>query len=268
MMLMPAWDDQKYFGIKLITATPNNTHTNHAYLNGSYLLFDAKTGIPICMMDAKLITHIRTAATSVLASQFLSRKDASSVLIIGNGNIAKHYIEAYASLENLSKIYLWGRRYKKTLDVIQVCQNVNVDLVAIEDFEDVIKSADIISCITSSEEAIILPEHLLNGQHFDLAGSYTTNMIEMSSEAIIKCGIYVDNMDVTPLHSGEIYQALEREDFTTDKILGTLYDICKDDTSKRQHKDQITVFKSTGMGLEDLVISRLIYEKYNSRSSF
>lgn len=262
MMLMPAWDNQCYFGIKIISATPENHTTEHAYLNGTYQLFDAQNGIPIAMMDAKLLTHIRTAATSVLATTYLAREDASSVLIIGNGNIAPHYIEAYASLENVNQIYVWGRRHEKTVELVNGCKDFDCKVTALKDFDDSIQEADIVSCISSAESPIVLGKHMGSGQHFDLAGSYTTTMIEMSVAAVGQCSVYVDNMEVTPFHAGEIQQAIQRGEMTIDDIKGSLHDLCVDDEIKRKETDNYTLFKSTGMGLEDLVLATLLYEEY------
>jgi len=261
MMLMPAWDNQDYFGIKLITATPDNYKTAHAYLNGTYLLFDAKTGMPIASMDAKLMTHIRTAATSVLASMILAKQNARSVMIIGNGNIAAHYIDAYASIDTVDTIYIWGRRYDKSVHISDAYTEDSCHVIALKEFEETIHLVDIVSCITSAKSPIILPQHLSKNQHYDLAGSYTTDMIEMYVDAVAQCSIYVDNMEVTPTHAGELYHAIQEAKISLADIQGSLSDICNDESIDRV-SDGITLFKSTGMGLEDLVLASMIYEKY------
>ncbi|WP_417371732.1 ornithine cyclodeaminase family protein, partial [Gelidibacter japonicus] len=266
LLIMPAWDNQKVFGVKLITATPNNSKLNIPYLNGLYMLFNAENGMPLINMDAKLITNMRTAATSVLASTFLAKKDASSVLIIGNGSLSPFYIEAYASLPTIDTVYLWGRNFEKSK---QVESSINIDnstkVKAVEDFSRLIKDVDIISCITSSYQPIIRKEHLSSGKHFDLVGSYTEDMQEVSTDVVANCSVYTDNLNITVEHAGELVMAIKEDKIGITDIKGDLGFLCKDDTSKRKSPEENTLFKCTGMAIEDLVIASLIYHKYDNK---
>lgn len=262
MLIMPAWDNQDYYGIKLISATPSNRNKDIPYLNGMYILFDAHTGIPAARMDAKLITHMRTAATSVLAASCLANKEASSVLIIGNGRIAPHYIRAYASQSNVNQIYLWGRNHLKSLQVVEDLDEMEISVEAVASFDSIISIVDIISCITSATTPIIQLSHVEKGQHLDLAGSFTTDMIEVATDVVAACEVYVDNRDVTPHHAGEIVQAIKEGKLDLSDIKGTLHDICQTPISNRFNQDTISLFKSTGMAIEDLVIAKMIFEKY------
>lgn len=172
LLFMPAWDNKKYFGVKLITATPNNSKIDIPYLNGLYMLFNAENGIPLINMDAKLITNIRTAATSVLAAMFLAKNDSSSVLIIGNGSLSSFYIEAYSTLPSIKRIYLWGRNFEKSKSVVSTINiNNSIKIKPIEEFSEIIKNVDIVSCITSTHKPIICSKNLSKGQHLDLVGS-------------------------------------------------------------------------------------------------
>jgi ornithine cyclodeaminase/alanine dehydrogenase-like protein (mu-crystallin family) len=263
LLFMPAWDNKKYFGVKLITTTPNNSNTNTSYLNGLYMLFNAENGLPLVTMDAKLITNMRTAATSVLASNFLAKQDASKVLILGNGSLSAFYLQAYASNSALDTIYLWGRNFKKSKKIIDHFELDNpVKIVALDSYSEIVKKVDIISCITSSYNPLIQKEHLSEGQHFDLAGSYTKYMHEISTDVIANCNVYTDNFDITPHHAGELVKAISKGVLNIDSINGDLISLCKNDESKRKNNKENTLFKSTGMAIEDLVIANLIYMKY------
>ena len=260
-LIMPAWDNTSVFGVKLITATPSNIEI--PYLNGLYLLFSAENGRPIAAMDAKLITNMRTAATSVLASSFLARKDASTVLIMGNGSLAPYYIKAYASLASVKKIYLWGRNLKKSNEVIRSVEVPStITIEAISEYRTVSKSVDIVSCITSASKALIHLDDIWKGQHFDLAGSYKENMQEVSTEVVAGATIYTDNLDVTIEHAGELVQALNEDKIKVSDIKDDLKMLCKTDDSKRVSETENTLFKCTGMALEDLVFAQLVYNKY------
>jgi ornithine cyclodeaminase len=266
LLFMPAWDNKKYIGVKLITATPNNSNNNTSYLNGIYILFNAESGFPLVTMDAKLITNMRTAATSVLASNYLAKEKASKVLILGNGNLSDFYIQAYASSSCVEAIYLWGRSFEKSKGVVA---SLNLDdsitIKAIESYTDIIKEMDIVSCITSSYNPLIQKEHMSEGQHFDLAGSYTEEMQEVSTDVVAECSVFTDNLNVTLEHSGELVNAIKERKLLVSDIKGDLEFLCKDDKRKRKSVNENTLFKSTGMAIEDLVIAIFIYYKYKKR---
>lgn len=265
VLLMPAWDNKKYLGVKLITATPHNSTIDIPYLNGLYVLFDAENGMPLATMDAKLITNMRTAATSVLATTFLAKENASSVLILGNGSLSPYYISAYASMTGIRKIYLWGRNLEKSQRIVD---NLNLtdsaEIKTVATYKDLVSSIDIVSCITSSYDPLINIEDVSKGQHYDLVGAYTANMQEVSTDVVAKSKVFTDNFDVTLEHAGELLKALSQGKLTRDDIKGDFKFMCKDDVSKRQTQEEITLFKSTGMALEDLVFAILAYEKQKS----
>lgn len=256
ILLMPAWDNSKYIGTKLITATPYNSSIGLPYLQGIYILFDAKTGTPLAHMDAKLITSFRTAATSALAADYLAKQEAKTLLVMGNGNLAPYFIEAHASVRNYEKIYLWGRRKELSENVKKQLLHLNIEVIS--DYKGV--TADVISCVTSSDEAFFDINDMLAGQHYDLSGSFTPSMHEVSSELLTKASTYCDNLDTTPFHAGEIIKAMAENNLKIEDLKGDLVMICADDNSKRKNEDEITLFKSTGMALEDLVIAGLLYE--------
>ena len=262
LLFMPAWDNQSYFGVKLITATPTNKAQKLPYLNGLYILFDAENGMPLVSMDAKLITNMRTAATSVLASDYLAKDNASRVLIMGNGNLSSAYIEAYASKPGIDSIYLWGRNFERTKDVIaSLSINNSIQIEAVQDFEELIKEVHIISCITSSYKPIVDIRHISNGQHLDLAGSYTADMLEVTTEVVADCSVYTDNYNITVGHAGELVNAIKEKKLSVADIRGDLKSLCKDDKIKRASQNENTLFKSTGMAIEDLIIASMIYSK-------
>lgn len=262
MLIMPAWDNKRFFGAKLITATPSNKSTKTPYLNGIYILFDAHNGLPIATMDAKLITNMRTAATSVLASKLLSKSKSSSVLILGNGSLSPFFIEAYACLEHIDIIYLWGRNFEKSKKVISELNFSNSkEITAIETYKDLVASVDIISCITSRNQPLIEIEDISNGHHFDLAGSYTESMQEVSTDIVQNCFVFTDNLNITLEHAGELVKAFSEEKLKKSTVKGDMNYLFQNDSIRRISDNENTMFKSTGMALEDLVIASLIYKK-------
>ena len=262
-LFMPAWDNKTYYGCKLITATPSNRKTALPYINGIYLLFDASSGIPLIGMNARLITNYRTAATSALAASKLMRKSASELLILGNGALSPFYIEAHMAVQPYEKIYLWGRNMEKSKSVVKEVGDINaVDIVAVEHYRALLKTVDVISCITSSKEPLISQADLGKSQHLDLAGSFTPEMHEVSTDVISSSHVYTDNLDTTPYHAGEIVSAIQSGFFEMEKIQDNLSGLCKMHRPPSTPPSINTLFKSTGMAIEDLVIAQLLYRLY------
>ena len=114
LLLMPAWDNQKYLGVKIVTVSPENANRSLPTIQGMYLLFDIKTGVPLMRCDAKTLTNARTAAASALASRYLSRKDSKTLLMVGTGALAPQLIKAHATVRPIEKVYVWGRKFRKS----------------------------------------------------------------------------------------------------------------------------------------------------------
>jgi len=158
LLLMPAWDDGENLGVKVVNVSPNNNQYNLPTIQGNYLLYDQHKGTPKAIFDAKMLTNKRTAAASSLASTFLSRKDASCLLVIGNGALAPELIKAHASVRPLKKVYVWGRDFNKSQKVCSELNTLHMEIVSIDNYREVMSEVDIISCATLSPEPLIYSE--------------------------------------------------------------------------------------------------------------
>ncbi|WP_417444085.1 ornithine cyclodeaminase family protein [Joostella sp.] len=266
-LFMPAWDNKTVFGTKLITTTPNNVKINEPYIKGVYILFDARNGSPLVCMDAKFMTSMRTAAASALAASYLISKKAKTLLVLGNGNLAPFFIKAHFSVHEYKKIYLWGRNISKSKIIKEALKSSNnLEIELIDNYKNITANMDVISCITSSKDSLLEISDISNGQHLDLVGSYTPKMQEVSTSIIQNCRVFTDNLDSTPNNSGEIIKAISEQLITKQHILGDLSSLCQDDFTKRNSETENTLFKSTGMALEDLVTANLIYKKFKTKN--
>lgn len=253
LLLMPAWQESEVLGVKLVTVSPNNTKYNLPAINGLYILFDAHKGTVDAILDGKALTSKRTAAASALASSYLSKKDASSMLMIGTGALSSQLILAHASVREIKKVYVWGRSIEKASKIVEKLKD-RFDICAVKNIEDVIGEVDIISCATLSNEPLVLGKFLKAGQHVDLVGSFKPDMRETDDEVMKRADIYIDT-DVALKESGDL-QNVKQEDVKAD-----LFKLCRDEYIKRDDDKQITLFKSVGHALEDLVAAKLVKEK-------
>lgn len=259
---MPAWDND-YFGVKLVSVFPNNEKKYQIpSLHAAYCLWDAKKGVPLAYFDATEMTKIRTAATSALASKYLSKENSNTLLIIGTGEMVTYLIEAHCAVRPIKKVYVWGRNKIKAIRIKALIDSKmsGLECIAIDDLSSIIKSVDIISCATSSNDAIIQIEHITPGQHLDLIGSFTPQSQEVSCEVVAASSIYLDDIKATPKKAGEIYQSIEKGFITSECIKGDLITLCKDKNHKRTNDDEITLFKSVGIAIEDFASAKLIWE--------
>ena len=154
LLLMPAWQAGKYLGVKIITVSPENGKYNLPSIHGTYTLFDAHKGMPLAQLDARTLTNLRTAATSALASSYLSKKNSSRLLMVGTGALAPELIKAHSAIRPIQEVFVWGRNFEKAKLICEQFTNSGFDIFPIKKINEGIKKADIISCATLSHEPL------------------------------------------------------------------------------------------------------------------
>lgn len=263
LLLMPAWNPSKTAGVKLVTVSPENGQFDLPSVQGTYIYLDAVKGSVKAIIEAKSLTAKRTAAASALASSYLSRKNASKLLMIGTGALSQNLIKAHASVHNITEVYVWGRNFEKAKAICHELNNEDFSITPIHTIEEKISEVDIISCATLSKTPLVLGKYLKKGQHVDLVGAFKKDMREADDETIIKSSVFVDsyrgikeNGDIAiPIKNG----VLAKEDLKAD-----LSELCSHQKQGRIDENEITVFKSVGHALEDLVAADYYYQKYMS----
>lgn len=262
LLIMPAWNPGKDAGVKIVTVNPKNSTFNLPSIQGSYLYFDATTGELKGVLEAKSLTAKRTAATSALASSFLSRSDANSLLMIGTGALATNLIKAHAAIRPIQNVYVWGRDFKKAEFVSAQLIHEKFTVEAISDIKSVISDVDIVSSATLSQVPLIFGEYLREGQHIDLVGSYRPDMREADNEAIKKGTIFLDCYSSGLRESGDILLPLKEGVITEKAIKADLFGLCGGQKRGRVSSKSITIFKSVGHALEDLTAAKYYYNKF------
>lgn len=259
LLLMPAWRESEVLGVKIVTVSPNNAKYNKPSIQGIYLLFNAQNGELSALLDGKALTAKRTAASSALASSFLSRKDSSSLLMIGTGALSIELIRAHASVRPIKDVFVWGRDFNKALKIQNELKS-DFNIKAIKNINETISNVDIISCATLSKEALVFGKYLRKGQHVDLVGAYKPDMREADDELIKTVDIFID----TPMalkETGDLKIPLDSKLITKEDIKADLFALCRNEHIGRENQDQITLFKSVGHALEDLAAAALVKEK-------
>ena len=259
LLLMPAWNPGADAGVKIVTISPENGKYDLPSIQGTYIYLDAKTGVVKSLLEAKALTVKRTAATSALASSFLSKKDSSSLLMIGTGALSKNLIEAHAAVRPIKNVYIWGRNFEKAQAVCNAVENSNLNCTPVETIEEIIAEVDIISCATLSETPLVLGQYLKSGQHVDLVGAYKPNMREADDKTVSKSDVYVDTYEGGLKESGDIVIPIKTGVLKETDIKADLFELCGKQKTGRTSDETITMFKSVGHALEDLVAANYYF---------
>lgn len=258
LLLMPAWQPGNGMGVKIATVFPDNAKLGAPAVFASYLLMSAETGVPVALLDGTELTLRRTAAASALASSYLSREGAQTLLMVGAGNLAPHLIAAHATVRPIREVLVWGRRPEAARGLAESLSGSDFSVTVAEDLENVVHTADIISCATLATEPLIMGEWLSAGQHLDLVGAFKPEMCEVDEAALVRADVYVDTRAGALSEAGEIVQALQSGAISEQDIKGELSDLASGSVSGRSNDDAITLFKSVGTALEDLAAAELV----------
>ena len=260
LLLMPAWTPGGYLGTKILNVFPGNSERGLPSISANYLLSSAKTGEMLALIDGGELTAARTAAASALAASYLARSDASHLLIVGTGRLAPLLASAHASQRPVNTITVWGRTPDKAGALARELTDQGLKAQATDDLETAVGKADIVSCATLAEESLIHGEWLQPGTHVDLVGAYTPAMREADDEVVRRATVFVDTRNGATKEAGDIAIPLATGILSMDGIAADRYDLCREDHPGRTNDDEITMFKSVGVALEDLAAAILFYE--------
>lgn len=261
LLLMPAWQGEAHTGVKIASVTPGNSARGLPAVQAVYLLLDGLTGAPAALLDGAMLTLRRTAAASALAASYLARADSAHLLMVGTGALAPHLIEAHASVHPIRRVTIWGRDPAKAAALAARLTTPELAVAASEDLEAAVAEADVISCATLSRDPLVLGAWLRPGQHLDLVGGFTPQMRETDDAAIRRARVHVDTRAGATKEAGDIVQPLASGLLTPDGILADLFDLTAGRAPGRRDPSEITLFKSTGASLEDLVAAQLVVER-------
>ena len=263
LLLMPAWTaakaDERFIGCKLVSVFPDNAKADRPSVYGNYVLMSGATGETLAVMDGTALTAWRTACASALASRFLSRGDASHLVMIGAGTLAPHLVRAHRAVRPITRVTLWNRTRSHAISTAFALSAAGIEPVIADDLEQAVREADIVSCATLSPTPLIRGAWLKKGAHVDLVGAFSLKTREADDAAIRRARVYVDSRATAPKGSGDIAIPLKKKVIGRKDIQGDLFELCRGKAKGRKRKDEITLFKSTGLALEDLAAATLLW---------
>ncbi len=259
VLLMPAWSEAGYLGIKTINIFPGNAGRGLPGLHATYVLYDARTGVPLAMMDGNELTAHRTAAASALGASFLARDDARQLLVLGTGRVARLLPAALRSVRAIERVAVWNHRPEGAEALAAEWRAAGWHADATTDLAKAVRAADIVSCATLSTAPLVRGEWLAPGSHLDLIGSFTPAMKEADPACFAGALTFVDT-DEAPTKSGDLLDAIAAGTLRRDAIRATLAQLCSGERAGRATRDERTVFKAVGSALEDLAAATLVWQ--------
>ncbi|KJC50620.1 ornithine cyclodeaminase [Bradyrhizobium sp. LTSP849] len=258
LLTMPAWERGHSLGVKLVTVFPENAAFGLGAVSSVYVLLNAVTGQPRAIIDGEALTNRRTAATSALASRYLSRSDSSTLLLVGTGRLASCLPEAHRAVRSISKIIVWGRSRQRAITLANELIKMGFDARATDDLITSLNEADIVSCATTSREPIVTGRHLRPGTHLDLVGAFTPDMRESDDDAVCRSRVFVDTIAGALTEAGDLLQPIAAGRWSADDVCADLHQLAAGTSAGRLSLDEITLFKSVGSAIEDLVAASLL----------
>ena len=269
LLLMPVWQPERHTGVKLVTVAPRNPRKDLPTVHSIFMLFDSATGAPVCQMDGEELTLRRTAASSALASSYLSRPDSSRLLVVGTGSLAPYMAAAHCAARPIRHITIWGRSPDKAAHATgllrQRLPNPEIAIEFNEDLASAAGSADIISCATTSTTPILQARWIRPGTHIDLVGGFRPNMREADDALIGAAEVFVDTFAGALAEAGDLLQPIDAGYLASEDIRAELADLCAGRHPGRTDPSQLTLFKSVGTALEDLCGANLAWDFYRQR---
>ena len=240
--VMPAYTGA--LGAKLVTFFPDNRDlpTHHALI----VLFRPETGEPLVVMDGRLITEMRTAAASAVATDLLARRDASVLAILGAGVQAGSHLEALRLVREFREVRVWsprsGRAFAERHGVL-----------ASGSAEEAVRGADVVVVATASRTPVLRGTWLAPGAHVNAVGAVRPDWRELDDETLRRARLYVDSRAAAVQEAGDVIAAGAPFAELGEVVAGT--------RPGRQAAGEITLFKSVGVAVEDVVAAELVYRR-------
>ena len=260
--------DAGIYGLKSVSWFEENGKAGLPALLGTILIFDAKTGAPVGLLDGSHITGIRTGAAGAIGAKLLARKHAKNLLIVGAGHVATFQAAAtLLSFPGIEKVMVYDgldydnadrfvKNLRGTLAKDFGIEDVKAEFTAVKDIAEATGTSDIIITVTPSREPIIKKEWVKPGTHFSCIGSDMAGKEEIDPEIFADAKVFTDDIEQCT-NVGEIEIPIKKGIMNRENISGIIGDIITGKASGREDDEQITVFDATGTALLDLATGML-----------
>jgi alanine dehydrogenase len=261
--LMPAsLDDRAAVGAKLVTVYERNHHRGLPSHLATIVLLDHTTGALAALLDGRYITEARTAAVSAVSLKQLARPDARVLAILGSGVQAHSHLEAIRHVRDLRDVRVWSPNADhRAAFARHAVQADGLPVRAAASPAEAVRGADLIVLATSSRTPVVDSADVAPGAHIMAVGACRPDQREMPTALIARARVYVDSLQGAMKESGDILLPIAENAITDRHVVGELGALFDGSIDGRRSADDVTIFKSLGMAVEDVVAARLAVER-------
>jgi alanine dehydrogenase len=265
--VMPAYmKTQEALAAKLVAFYPKNVDKSLPTHLAVILLWNSMTGEVLSMMDGRLITEMRTAATSAAATKALARPEADTLGILGSGVQARSHLEALRLVRPLRTVRVWSRtpaHAQQFADEVQ--QEFGITVEATATAESAVRKATVIVTATSATTPVLRGEWLSKGAHVNAVGAPRPAWRELDTEAVARCRVFVDSRAGALAEAGDLLIPMKEGAIGESHIAGEIGEVLAGRIEGRRRADEVTLFKSLGMAVEDVATAHYVYEQARGR---
>jgi len=256
--------------VKVVNAHPfNRAEHDLPTVMATIILIDPKTGFPLAVMDGTHITNMRTGAAGAVASKYLAKREPRVVGLVGAGAQARTQLMSHAaSCESLDAVRVWSPNREEVERFVEEAKDLygnSISIASASTVEETVKEADIVITCTPSREPLVKREWVIPGMHFNCVGADAPGKEELEPSILKGTKIVVDDWEQAA-HSGEINVPLSKGTLNRNDVYGEIGEVVSGLKPGRRSPDEITIFCSTGLAIQDAVTAKLVYDEAKERN--
>ncbi|MDN5341906.1 MULTISPECIES: ornithine cyclodeaminase family protein [Oceanotoga] len=250
-------------GIKIVSVFPENIKLGKNSINSTMILLSGKTGEVLSTLDGTYLTQIRTGAVAGAATEILSNKDSKIGALFGTGGQGECQFEAMLTARNLEEIRVFDIDEERCNSFcLEMAKKFSIKVKSCKTPKETVENADIITTATTSKKPVFDFKDIKKGAHINAIGSYTPEMQEIDENLIKNADkIYFDSKSAVLSESGDIIIPLKKHIISEHDFKGDIGEVLINKIEGRKNKEEITLFKSVGISILDIVMAKKIYEK-------
>ncbi|MFN3955137.1 MAG: ornithine cyclodeaminase family protein [Pararhodobacter sp.] len=245
------------YGVKLVSLFPGNPARGLSGHRGAVVLFEAETGAAVAMMDAGLLTAIRTAAASAVATRALAPDDACRLALIGTGEQARYHLGAICSVRPIGAVHIVGRRAEAAAAFAEAAARAHPDLAVTHgsDVRSGIRGADIVCTLTNAAAPVLMGDWLEPGQHLNVVGASVPSRREIDDAAVLRAALFTDYRPSCLAQAGEVVAMLAAGTINAEHLRAEIGTVLRGEACGRRSPDEITLYRSLGIVAQDLAVA-------------
>lgn len=267
--LMPGYlGNPESFGLKVVSVMPKNHGTGYDSHQGVVMLFGVEHGEPLAIIDATAITAIRTAAASGAATDVLANKDAGDLALIGTGAQARTHLGAMRFVRDLRRVRVWSRtRENAERFAREEADRFEIAIEVADSAEAAVRDSDLICTTTAAREPVVRGEWLSPGAHINAVGACFPAARELDTETVRRARLFTDSRESCLNEAGDFLLARSDGAIGDDHVLGEIGDVFSGKITGRTSHDDITIYESLGVAIEDLASAHFILEQAREKKA-